>query len=87
MLHKLIDQYISRLTKDDINSFGIKNGIELNDDALNLIYNYVKNDYKTIIFGNPKPIFDNIKQNVDETTYQKIENLYLTFYDKYKNYL
>ena len=87
MLNKLIDQYVSRLTKADINNFGLKNDIKLDDNALDIIYHHIKNDYKTLIYSNPKPILDNVKQNVDASTYQKIENLYLKFYDKYKNYL
>ena len=87
MLQRMIEEYINRLTKDDVIRFSNENGIELNDSELDIIYNHVKNDWKTIIYGNPKPILENIKQNTNNITYQKIENLYTKFYEKYKNYL
>ena len=87
MLHKMIEEYISKLSIDDVNAFALKNGIELKNNELETIYNHIKNDYKTILYGNPKPILEDIKQTTSSDTYQKIENLYIKFYNKYKNYL
>ena len=87
MIQKLINEYVNRLTIEDINTFALNNGIELNDKELDLIYNHIKMNWKTIIYGNPKPILDDIKNNTSLLTYQKIENLYTKFYDKYKIYL
>ena len=41
-----------------------------------------KKDYKTIIYGNPKDILNEIKFKVKPLTYNKIENLYIKFKDK-----
>lgn len=87
MIQRLIENYVERLTKEDVNAFGIQNGIELSNDELDIVYNHVKQNWKTIIYGNPKPILEDIKQNTNNITYQKIENLYTKFYEKYKNYL
>lgn len=87
MFHKLIEQYINRLTENDVIMFANKNGIELNNDELKLIYNHIKSNWKTIIYGNPKPILEDVKNKVDKLTYEKIENLYARFHEKYKNYL
>lgn len=87
MIQKIINEYINRLTKNDVKEFGIKNGIELNNNELDLVYDHVKQNWKTIIYGNPKPILEEIKRNTNNLTYQKIENLYTKFYNKYKNYL
>ena len=87
MIQRLIENYVNRLTKDDVNAFGIQNGIELSDNELNIVYNHVKQNWKTIVYGNPKPILEDIRQNTSDITYQKIENLYTKFYEKYKNYL
>jgi len=87
LFHKLIEQYINRLTETDVINFANKNGIELNNDEVKIIYNHIKVNWKTIIYGNPKPILEDVKNKFDKITYEKIENLYSRFHEKYKNYL
>lgn len=78
----LIEEYVNRLTLKDIENFALKQGIVLEKDELNIIYTYIKKNYKTIIYGNPKDILLEIKEIVKPLTYNKIENLYLKFRDK-----
>ena len=68
-------------------TFALKNGINLSEEELIYIYNVIKKEYQTIIYGNPRPILDDVKSKVEPLTYEKIENLYARFYEKYKNYL
>ena len=68
----LIKNYISRLTLSDIDEFAKKHGIELNDDELKLIDGYIRREWHTIIYGNPRPILDSLKKNLNEYKYQKI---------------
>jgi len=77
----LLEQYINRIKKEDINNFALKEGVSLEEYELDIIYNHVKKDYKTIIFGNARSILDEIKNEVKPFTYSKIENLY----DRFKN--
>ena len=78
----LIEDYIKRLTQSDIERFALKQGIILDSDELNIVYNYRKKEYKTLIYGNPKDILLDIKTQVKPLTYTKIENLYLKFKGK-----
>ena len=78
----LIEEYVNRLKKEDISSFSLKQGIILDNDELDLLYTYIKSNYKTIIYGNPKDILLEIKSKVKPLTYNKIENLYIKFKDK-----
>ena len=87
MKEKLISEYISKITMEDINSFALKNGINLNDKELEIIYNHVKNNWRTIVFGNPRGILDDLKEKLDSTSYQKIESLYIYFKNRYSNFL
>jgi len=75
----LLEQYINRLKKEDINIFALKEGVTLEDYELDIIYNYVKKDYKTVNYGNARSILDKIKNEVKPFTYSKIENLYERF--------
>lgn len=87
MVEKLINEYIDRMNKIDINSFAIKNGIILNDSELDFIYKTIKENWHTLVYGNPRGILDDVKTKVAPLTYQKIENLYVYFKNKFKNYL
>ncbi|HIS91215.1 MAG TPA: hypothetical protein IAC20_06150 [Candidatus Faecisoma merdavium] len=87
MKEKLISEYISKITMEDINNFALKNGINLNDKELEIIYNHVKNNWRTIIYGNPREILDDLKENINNISYQKIESLYVYFKNRYSNFL
>ena len=78
----LINEYVNRLKVSDITYYAEKQGITLDKDEAKLIYDYIKNDYRTIIYGNPKDILNEIKFKVKPLTYNKIENLYILFKDK-----
>ena len=78
----LIEDYVRRLNKSDIERFALKQGIVFDRDEIDIVYNYIKKDYKTIIYGNPKDILIDIKSKVKPLTYSKIENLYEKFKDK-----
>ena len=78
----LIEEYVNRMRIEDVNKFALRQGIILNDDELNIIFTYIKNNYKTILYGNPKDILLEIKDKVSSLTYNKIENLYMKFKDK-----
>ena len=78
----LIEEYVNRMRLDDVNNFALKQGIILDDEELNIIFKYIKDNYKTILYGNPKDILLEIKDKVKPITYSKIENLYMKFKDK-----
>lgn len=78
----LIEDYVRRITKDDIVRFSLKQDITLNNEEVSFIYDYIKKEYKTIIFGNPKDIFKEIKSKVREATYNKMFVLYTKYQEK-----
>ena len=82
----LISEYVNRMQKQDVNNFALKQGITLDNEELDIIYNYIKNNYKTLIYGNPKVTLEEIKYQVKPLTYNKIENLYMQFKDKIDNF-
>ena len=70
------------MKKEDVNNFALKQGIILEEKELDIIFTYIKDNYKTILYGNPKDILLEIKDKVKPLTYNKIENLYIKFKDK-----
>ena len=83
MKERLISEYVNRMTLEDVNNFALKNGIVLKDNEIKLIYDHIKNNWRTIVFGNPRGILDDLKEKLDITSYQKIESLYIYFKNRY----
>ena len=83
----LIKQYIDNLTYEDINSFAGANGVTLKNDETEIIYTNIKNNWRTIVYGNPRGILNDLKEHLEPLTYNKIEELYVTFKNKFQNYL
>lgn len=86
MKEELINQYVSRINYNDIDSFARKNNIILNSEATNFIYYQIKNNYKNVIY-NPDTVFSNLKTKVDYDTYNKIHTLYNIYKSKYQSFL
>ena len=83
MKEKLINEYVNRMSLEDVNNFALKNGIILKDNEIKLIYDHIKNNWRTIVFGNSRGILDDLKEKLDSTSYQKIESLYIYFKNRY----
>ena len=81
MYENFIKPYIDKLNKEDIIKFAKNNDVSLENYELDIIYNYIKNDWKTLIFGNPTPVFTDLKLKLKEETYNKC----VTLYNKYKS--
>lgn len=78
----LIEDYVRRLNIGDVEKFALKQGIILDKEELTIVYDYIRKNYKTFIYGNPRDILIEIKAKVKPLTYTKIENLYMKFKDK-----
>ena len=80
MNKKLIYQYVKKIKKEDILEFSKRQDINLRDDELDLIYDYIKN--KTdIILDNPEEILEKIKDKLSKKVYLKILELYIKYED------
>ena len=86
-MEQVIKSYIDKLSISDIKRYSINNNIDLNNDELNLIYRYIKNDWKTIIYGNYSSILNDLKNKIDINKYYKIEQLFYKYKSKYQNLL
>lgn len=75
-----IYEYINRLRRDDVLKFCSLKGINISDNEINIIYDYIKQDYKRF-FNNPTEVLNEIKVKVSDNTFSEIMKLY----DKYKN--
>ena len=71
----LIEPYINNITKNDINSFALKNNINLNNNELEFIYNFIKIRYKEVL-NNPNNFsLTKYKNNFSNENFVKINGL------------
>ena len=86
MYNLFIQNYVKKLTKNDIISFCNKESIKLTEEELNIIYLYIKNYWKEFLKNDPSVIFNELKSKLNTNTYNKMINLY-NKYKEYKNFL
>ena len=48
----IVESYIKNINKEDITNFALKNNINLNNNELDFIYNFIKTKYKDVL-SNP----------------------------------
>ncbi len=87
MMDYLIQNYVEKMTIKEINEFALQNGVSLSEKEASLILFYIQKDWRTIIHGNPRKIFDELEKELEPFTYQKMISLYYYFKEKYQNYL
>lgn len=75
----IIYEYINRLKRDDIVNFCKYKGINVLDYEIDIVYSYIKNDYKRF-FNNPSEVLNEVKTKVSDETFNEI----MILYDKYK---
>lgn len=76
----LIYEYINRLRKEDIINYCDRKNIFINDNEIDIIYSYIKNDYKRF-FNDPDDVINEIKDRVSMYAYGELIKLY----NKYKH--
>lgn len=75
----LLERYINKITRNDIYNYLKKEGIDISNQELNILYTHLKKDYKVFI-SNPNYILNNLKEELSNDNYIKL----LELYNKYK---
>lgn len=86
-MHILIERYMDRLTKEDVNTFAQSKNISLSENELNFTYDFVKKNYKNFLAN---PSLFNIERYKDKYTkenFSKITKVFNEYFQKYSNYL
>ncbi len=87
MKEQLIEKYVDKISKEDIKRFGNSNSIFLCDEEVDILYTELKKNWKVFLYGNPTPIFSELKTKVSPTTYEKGVELFYTMKQKYQSFL
>lgn len=83
----IISNYISKLDKNNITYFALKNDIRLNDNELDYVYKTIKNDYKILLSNNYESVFNKSRNKLSSENYDKLYKLYLVYRKMYEGFL
>lgn len=86
-MFNIIESYIKKLKKEDVNKFALSKNIFLTEEELNFTYDFIKKNYKNF-FGNPRLFdIDRYQNNYTKENFSKITKVYQEYMQKYSNYL
>lgn len=72
----IIREYVNKLTENDIYNYALKNGIELTNEEIKVIYMYIKNYWQVFYREDATYLLDELKDKLKNNTYEKICELY-----------
>ena len=75
----ILKEYVEKIREKDIKNYALKEGINLNDDEVKIIYMYIKNYWQVFYKGNPEELFLELKSKLSENAYNKIIELYIEY--------
>lgn len=87
MLKHYIEKCVKKMSINDVYKFAKKNNIELTDNEANVIFEAIKEDWETLVFGNHNVILDKNKNKLNENLIKKIEELIVAYKNKYSELL
>lgn len=87
MKEKLIQKYVDMLSIDDIIRFSKFNNVDLSNNEVNIIYKAIKNEWKTIVYGDYRSILNKYKNDFTVDKLNKMEQLIVLYKDKYRNFI
>jgi len=86
-MFNIIERYIAKMQKEDVNNFAIKNNVSLSEEELNFTYEFVKKNWNTIL-SNPNLFhMERYKDKFTEENYHKIAKLIREYQNRYKSFL
>lgn len=85
-MKNLIKNYIEKLNIDKLKKFSLDNNINLSNIELEYILNLVKENLEDILKDDTKYL-KSLENNINQTEFIKIKELYLSYKNKYKMYL
>ena len=83
MYEFLINEYIKKMTINDIINYGLKENIKISDNDAYILLEYAKKHYKTFIHGDPTSLLKELKRKLEPNTYKEAYRLYIINKNKY----
>lgn len=86
-MYNLINRYMSKLTREDVNNFAVSKNVYLNENELDFTYNFVKKNWEQVI-KNPKLLhLERYQNQFSSENFMKIQKLFNEYSAKYQAFL
>lgn len=86
-MYNIIERFMSKLSKNQVNDFAIKNNVILSEDELNFTYEFVVKNWSELI-GNPGRLdIDKYKNKFSEENFIKVKKLINEYMIKFQGFL
>lgn len=86
-MFNIIERFINKMTKEDVNNFALSKNITLSEAELNFTFEFIKKNYKNML-TNPKLFnIERYKEHYSKENFSKITKVYQEYSQKYANYL
>lgn len=82
-----IQNYIDKITKEDIIWFAKNNNIILQNNEVNILYQTLKKDWKVFLYGDPSSIWKELELKLSAENFEKGMNLFRVMKQKYQSFL
>ena len=86
-MFNIIERYISKMSKEDINNFALSKNIYLSDNELSFTYDFIKKNYKSMLKSPQLFNIERYRNNYSEENFTKIVKVYQEYFQRYSNYL
>ena len=86
-MYNLIVNYMSKITKEDMNNFALSKDVNLSESELDFTYDFVMKNYQNFL-KNPKLFnINRYKDHYTEENFSKITKVFNEYFQKYASYL
>lgn len=86
-MFNIIERFMEKLKKEDIQNFAIKNNVILSEEELAFTYQFVKKNWK-IVLSNPNAFnLERYKDKFSEENYLKMNRLLKEYMTRYQSFL
>lgn len=87
MKEMIIQKYVNMITKNDIIDFASKQNIKITNNEADIIFEAIKNNWKTIIYGDYNSILNKYSNYFSTDKLNKMEELIILYKNKFQNFI
>ncbi len=79
----IINEYINKLSVNDILNYAMKKNIKMEEYEAIIILSYAKKYYKELLHGNPQNVINELRDKLTPNTFKEAYKLYIEAKIKY----
>lgn len=86
-MKNLIEKYMEKISKEDVNNFALSKNIMLSDEELNFVYDFITKNYKEMLNSPNLFDIDRYKTRFSPGNFEKIKKVFIEYFSKYQRLL